>query len=89
MSKADIKLIREKKVAKAVNVPLIITNDGAVHKDSTRMGKTSHQTLKMIGMDGSECAPSQRSHRRDVPSTGVKESPKHGEETSRGIGRRT
>ena len=38
---------REKKVAKAVMVPLIISHDGAVHKDSVRRWKDFAPDIKV------------------------------------------
>ena len=40
---------REKKVAMAVMAPLIVSNDGAVHKDTIRRWKTSHPTSRSTG----------------------------------------
>ena len=40
---------REKKVSKVVMVPIIISHDGAVHKDSVRRWKALRLTSKWTG----------------------------------------
>ena len=37
---------RERKVAMAVMVPLIVSHDGAVHRDPSGVGRTSPQTSR-------------------------------------------
>ena len=42
---------REKKVAKAVMVPLIISHDGAVHKDSVSRRKNFASDVRLTGCE--------------------------------------
>ena len=42
---------REKNVAEAVMVPIIISHDRAIHKDSVGRGRTSHRTSRPTGSE--------------------------------------
>ena len=56
---------REKKVAKAVMVPLIVSHDGAVHRDAIRRWKAFAQNIK-----GDSVRMAQNLHRFNVVIVG-------------------
>ena len=57
---------REKKVVKAVMVPLVVSHDGAVHRDTDRRWKNFASTSRLTGADGVEHHALQRRDRREI-----------------------